>query len=148
MEKEKNRENLTTALLEYFEENEEVFNTVIEELDNWNSYLGDNRFYPMEMLPEFMDGRDVFDLLNQAYFGNDLDGGKDEHGHYPSFNPNRDYFRFDGYGNLESTDYVDYSDRLDEYFIAELLENAARLYLPFGITEIIAEYEDEEQGEE
>lgn len=42
---------------------------------------------------------------------------------YEAFNPNRDYFYFNGYGNLISSDYKDYSDKLDEYAIEEMSEN-------------------------
>lgn len=36
----------------YFEENEEIFNACIEELDSYNGYLGDDRYYPMDELDE------------------------------------------------------------------------------------------------
>ena len=42
---------------------------------------------------------------------------------YGMFNPNRNYFYFNGYGNLVSSDYKDYSDKLDEYAIEEMSEN-------------------------
>ena len=37
-------------ILEYFKNNEEIFNNCIEELDSYNGYLNDDRYYEMEML--------------------------------------------------------------------------------------------------
>lgn len=113
-------------IIEYFEENEEVFNSCIEELDSYNSYLGDDRYYEMEMLSEFYSGTDPINLLNRAYFGRDDENWHtDSHGRkiYDSFNPNRDYFRFNGYGNLVSSNYKDYSDKLDHYAVEDMSEN-------------------------
>lgn len=113
-------------IIEYFEENEDVFNSCIEELDSYNSYLGDDRYYEMEMLSEFYSGTDPINLLNRAYFGRDDENWHtDSHGRkiYDSFNPNRDYFRFNGYGNLVSSNYKDYSDKLDHYAVEDMSEN-------------------------
>lgn len=134
-------ENKKELLMELFEENEELFNDTIEELDSYNGYLGDNRYYEMEMLSEFYCGTDPVELLNRAYFGRDDDNyHTDASGNkllYDSFNPNRNYFRYNGYGNLCSTNYKDYSDHLDEYFINALIENYNHLYLDDEIINII-----------
>ena len=39
---------ITKEIIEYFKNNEEIFNECIEELDNYNGYLGDNRYYFMD----------------------------------------------------------------------------------------------------
>lgn len=116
-------------IIRYFEENTDDFNDCIEEMDAYNGYLGDDRYYSMGDLPELLRGEDPIDLLNRAYFGNDLDGGYIDTVRqiYGSFNPNRDYFRFNGYGNLESTNYKDYSDRLDSYAVEAMLENRGEI---------------------
>ena len=116
---------------DYFRENEEVFNTCIEELDSYNGYLGDDRYYEMEMLSEFYSGTDPIDILNRAYFGYDAECyTTDERGekHHGAFNPNREYFSFNGYGNLVSYDYKDYSAYLDDYAIEAILENRSDIY--------------------
>jgi hypothetical protein len=113
-------------IIEYFEQNEDMFNAAIEELDNYNGYLGDDRYYEMEMLLEFFRDADPVELLQRAYFGRDDDTWTtDSHGErvYGAFNPNREYFYFNGYGNLVSTNYIDYSDQLGMYVIAEMLEH-------------------------
>lgn len=127
-------------LIELFESNEELFNQTIEELDSYNGYLGDNRYYEMDMLSEFYHGTDPIELLSRAYFGydsetwhTDLSGNKT----YGAFNPNREYFHFNGYGNLVSSDYKDYSVYLDEGFIDDLIESQKHLYLDDEITAIL-----------
>lgn len=134
-------ENKKELLMELFENDDELFNATIEELDNYNGYLGDDRYYEMEMLPDLLSGKDIVDLLNMAYFGDDENYCIDQYGHkrYESFNPNRNYFYFNGYGNLCSANYKDYSCRLDNYFIDALLENYQHLYLDDSIINIIEE---------
>lgn len=131
---------LNKKLMELFQNDEDLFISTIEELDNYNGYLGDDRYYEMDMLPELLGGLNAIDLLNRAYFGRD-----DENWHtdargdkiYDSFNPNRNYFYFNGYGNLVSTNYKDYSAHLDDYFIDALIENQNYLYLDDEIKNIL-----------
>ena len=118
-------------IIAYFNDNEEIFNACIEELDSYNGYLNDDRYYEMEMLSDFYNGTDPIELLNRAYFGYDLDNWHtDSRGDkiYGAFNPNREYFSYNGYGNLISTDYKDYSAFLDEYAITAMNENRANIY--------------------
>lgn len=116
-------DEITADILAYFKENEEVFNDCIEELDRYNGCLTDDRWYNMDDLPEIVDTSDAFALLNMAYFGDDLDDWHtDENGQkqYNSFNPNREYVRFNGYGNLESSNWKDYRDHMDAYAVREM----------------------------
>ena len=122
----KTREQLTADIIQYFKDNEETFYSCIEELDAYNGYLGDDRYYEMYMLNEFYSNCSPLEVLERAYYGRDADSWTtDARGDrtYGEFNPNRDYFRYNGYGNLVSTDYPDYSDHLDEYLIDALQEN-------------------------
>ena len=121
------REEIIEKVLEYFDENEDEFTEAIEELDSYNGYLGDDRCYEMEYLDELFYGQDVLFILQRAYFGHDDDDySVDSLGdrHYGEFNPNRDYFYFNGYGNLVSTDYKDYTGYLDEWFAEKYLDVA------------------------
>lgn len=127
-------------LMELLENDEQLFNSTIEELDNYNGYLGDDRYYEMDMLPELLGGLSAIDLLNRAYFGRDDENWHtDAHGEkiYDSFNPNREYFYFNGYGNLVSANYKDYSAFLDNYFIDAIIENQNYLYLGDEIKNIL-----------
>lgn len=119
-------ENTIKKIIEFFNDNEELFNSCIEELDSYNGYLNDDRYYLMEELNEFYNGTDPIEILTRAYYGRDDDtwtmdaiGNKT----YGEFNPNRDYFYFNGYGNLVSSDYKDYSGHLDRYAIESMSEN-------------------------
>jgi hypothetical protein len=127
-------------LKELLKQDEQLFNTTIEELDSYNGYLGDNRYYSMDELNDLYSGTEPLELLQRAYFGRDNDtwttdssGAKT----YGEFNPNREYFTYNGYGNLVSSDYKDYSYLLDNYFIDELIESAEYLYLDDEIMNII-----------
>jgi hypothetical protein len=127
-------------LKELLEQDEQLFNAAIEELDSYNGYLGDNRYYCMEDINEFYRDSEPLELLQRAYFGRDDDTwSTDSSGDktYGEFNPNREYFTYNGYGNLVSSDYKDYSYLLDDYFIDDLIENAEYLYLDDEIMDII-----------
>ena len=119
-------EEITADIIEYFENNEDIFNDCIEELDSYNGYLGDDRYYPMDELDELHNGIEPSELLRRAFYGydeetytTDRDGDKT----YGAFNPNRDYFRYNGYGNLVSADYKDYSGMLEPFAIEVMREN-------------------------
>lgn len=116
----------TEKIIAYFEENEEIFNSCIEELDRYNGYLNDDRYYYMDELNELYSGTDPIKLLNRAYFGYDADNWHTDlsgNKQYGAFNPNREYFTFNGYGNFVSTNYKDYTGYLDEYVIEAMSEN-------------------------
>ena len=120
------KQNTIKKIIEYFENNEEIFNTCIEELDSYNGYLNDDKYYEMEMLNDIYHGSDPLEILERAYYGRDDDTWHtDAHGNkiYGEFNPNREYFYYNGYGNLVSSDYKDYSAHLDHYVIEDMSEN-------------------------
>lgn len=114
------------AIIAYFEENESVFNDCVEELDSYNGYLGDDRYYPMEELDELYTGSTPSEILARAFYGHDEETWTtDSSGNkqYGAFNPNRDYFTFNGYGNLVSADYKDYSAYLDKHAVDSMGSN-------------------------
>lgn len=122
------REAAISAIIEYFTENEDIFNACIEDLDSYNGYLGNDRYYSMEELDDLYCDYKPSEILYRAFFGYDEDTWHtDAHGQkeYGPFNPNREYFRFNGYGNLVSADYKDYSAQLDKYAVEAMAE-----YLP------------------
>ena len=127
-----NIENIKKMIIDYFNSNEETFNECIEELDNYNGYLDDRRYYPMEELNEFYHNTEPLELLYRTFYGHDEDNYTiDQSGNktYCEFNPNREYFSFNGYGNLVSSDYKDYSDLNDHWFIDSLLKNRENIYI-------------------
>lgn len=119
-------EEITADIIEYFENNEDIFNDCMEELDSYNGYLGDDRYYSMDELDELYNGIEPSELLRRAFFGYDEETyTTDSSGNktYGAFNPNRDYFRYNGYGNLVSADYKDYSGMLEPFAIEVMREN-------------------------
>jgi len=139
------KEALETRLFELFENDDELLTMCMEELDAWSGFLGDDRYYEMECLDEFYCDSKPLDFLYRVFYGYDYDTSDRAGGRYSEFNPNRAYFYYNGYGNLVSTDYKDYSDHLDDYFINELVERAGRLDLPEEVLDIMEEYETEEE---
>ena len=126
MNEKRTKKDIIADIIQYFKENEDVFNDCMEDLDSYNGYLGDDRYYDMEELNEFYSGQEPQEILFRAFYGFDADtwmtdssGNKE----YRAFNPNREYFYFNGYGNLVSSDYKDYSDKLDGYAVEAMIEN-------------------------
>lgn len=119
-------EEITAAIVEFFKENENDFDNCIEELDSYNGYLGDNRYYLMDELDEIYSGTEPSEILRRAFYGYDeetytTDGSGNKE--YGQFNPNREYFTYNGYGNLVSADYKDYTGFLDKYAVEAMSEN-------------------------
>lgn len=145
------RENTIKKIIEFFEENTDLFNNCIEELDSYNGYLGDDRCCPMEMLNDFYASQQPIDILYRAYYGRDDDTWHtDANGDkiYGEFNPNREYFYYNGYGNLVSTDYPDYSYKLDEYAIEEMSENRSYIDTIEDNDELSALFDELEEDDE
>ena len=123
-------EEVTADIIAFFQEHDDIYNDAIEELDNYNGYLGDDRYYSMDELNDLYSGIEPQEILLRAFYGFDDDSWHtDSSGNkiYEAFNPNRDYFYFNGYGNLVSSNYKDYSGQLDDYAIESMNEN--RLYI-------------------
>lgn len=141
-------EEITADIIDFFKANEDIFTDAIEELDSYNGYLGDDRYYAMDELDEFYTGTAPSEILFRAYYGRDEetyttngDGSKT----YGEFNPNRDYFRYDGYGNLVSTDHKDYSWRLDKYAVESMSENRSYIDSIEGDDELAALFDELEE---
>ena len=131
-----------------FEENEDIFNEVIEELDSWNGYLGDDRYYLMSDFDELHKWISPMEVLQRTFYGGD-DDTKDANGMRGEFNPNREYFFYNGYGNLCSTDYKDYSAHLDDYFVEAVLENFGHIWTDSDeLKQLVEAYEEAEENEE
>lgn len=144
MEKIRTREEIIQEIIEVFVGDEELFNECLEYLDGWNGYLGDDRWYDMEEIDVFLEDKKAEDLLNMTYFGKDEDGDT-------TFNPLRDFFKFNVYGNLVSTDFKKYSKwYLTEETVEEMLNARYDIYSiedNFELSELFDELEKLEEGE-
>lgn len=147
----KTAEEITADIIAYFENNEDAFNDCIEELDSYNGYLGDNRYYSMDELDEFYRDSNPLEILRRAYYGRDDDTWTtDSNGNktYGEFNPNRDYFYYNGYGNLVSCDYKDYTSLLDNYAIEAMAKNRCYIDSIDNDEELTALFDELEAAEE
>ena len=133
--------NLVDELLAYYKENMEDFNNDIEELDSWNGCLYDDKCFPMEELNEIYQCTEPLEILRRAFYGYDEPYTKDEQ--RKPFNPNRNYFYFNGYGNLVSINEKDYSSYLEQSFIQDIIDNRYNLSLSEGSQTLINDYEGE-----
>ena len=143
-------EEKINAIIEYFENNEETFNACIEELDSYNGCLGDDRYYEMEILDELYNGVNPTELLYRAFYGYDEDcytTDSDGNEHYEEFNPNREFFRYNGCGNLVSTDYKDYSAQLDRYAVEDMKDNRDYIDSIEADAELSALFDELEEAE-
>jgi hypothetical protein len=103
----------------------------------------------MEYLNEIYSDTEPLEIINRAFYGYDEDScAYDSHGEKVDgkFNPCRDYFHFDAYGNLVSSNYKDYSSYLDEYFIDELIDNRNKLDLDPELEELLDEAEEAKEN--
>lgn len=145
-----NKQKCMDAIIEYFENNEEVFNDCIEELDSYNGFLGEDRYYDMDELDEIYSGEDATEIIRRAFYGYDAETySTDSSGNktYGQFCPNRDFFTFNGYGNLVSADYKDYSDKLDHWTIESMAENRREICTidnDSELSELFDKYEETE----
>lgn len=149
--KPRSKEEIVNDILGYLRDNEDDFVELMEELDSWNGYLGDDRWYDMDELNEFYAGTKPIEILQRAYFGRDNDNWTiDHHGEKrnASFNPNRNYFSFNGNGNLVSSDYRDYSDYLTATTVLDAFKVRDNIYCPDALKEFFDELERAEAEEE
>lgn len=119
---------IINRIREYFEDNPEIFNTCIEQLDDYNGYLNGEHYYSMGEFDEICFGLTSTEIAFKIYYGFDADSyTTDSYGNksYTEFNPNRKYVSYNGLGNFISSDIKDYSACLDDDIINEMNENRA-----------------------
>lgn len=124
---------------EYLEENADVLNNLVEEINSENGDFEDDIFYPMYDLDELLSNQTPTEILFSASCGYDNDTSTDNR--HETFDATRDYFKFNGYGNLVSYSDIDYSDLIDD--VIDELENGV-VDLPDEIEDMIDSDEDEE----
>lgn len=64
-------EEITADIIDFLWANEDIYNEAMEELDSYNGYLGDDRYYSMDELDELYSGTEPSELLRRAYYGYD-----------------------------------------------------------------------------
>lgn len=92
----------------------------------------DDEVFSMDDFEEIVSGWKPLELAQRIFYGD--------------FNPNRDYFYFNGYGNLVSTDYPE--DLIDiSEIVSYIIENDDELF-DDEIREMLDEYNESEKEEE
>ena len=104
---------------------------------NCNEYFDktgyfDDRIYDMEEFDEMMSGVSPWNIATKIFYGD--------------FRPNDNYFKFDGYANLQSFDYI--SDEVDLEEIADYIIDNDEDFDNSDIREILNEENEEEEGGE
>lgn len=131
-----NMKTTYTDLINFFSDNADIYEDVIEELDSYDGYLTGERYYPMEDLETDLSGLNPIELINRL--SND-------------FSLNDEWYKWENNYTLISTHHKDYSDYLDSYFINDLLENYHQLYSVDEYPELLEMLENVERdlyGEE
>lgn len=98
-----------------------------EYCDQVNAY--DDTIYSMDEFNEIMSGQDADWIANRIYYGD--------------YNPTADYFRFNGYGNIESVFSFQLSEYIDTDTIAEWITEHENALYNDEIQEILDEFEED-----
>ena len=108
---EDSKRNLIEEIIDHLKEDDVLANRIVEQLDDYNGWLNEERWYPMEHLGEFLDGTDPVDAILMVQNG--------------QFNIHNDVFRQNVYGNLISANFYHYHDSID-FYLVEALSNYRR----------------------
>ena len=90
MRVERNENDYITRIKTYFNANKTELFEIVSQINSYDSSLQHLDFLYMEDLDMYLDGLTPTDIANKIFFGD--------------FNPNHEYFRFNGIENLESFD--------------------------------------------
>ena len=120
----------------------------------WNEYVRETSCYDDEIF-DFDTMEEMIENSSEGglYWVNRFFYGSDDYNSESGANPNRNYFTFNGYGNIESFDYIynSYSDTFNHIEIDDLInyiiENNESFYND-KIENILEEAQEEENEEE
>ena len=107
--------------------------SLCREINSYDGNLDQFDIFEMDEFDEMLEGKTPTEIVNSIRYG--------------GFASTDEYFRFNGYGNIESLSYADIEEELDSYLgeIADCIENGNYYnMLPDSIKAIIDEEEDEE----
>lgn len=126
MRVERNENDYITKIRTYFNANKTELFEVVSQINSYDSSLQHLEFLDMEDLDMYLDGLTPTDIANKIFFGD--------------FNPNHEYFRFNGYENLESLDEWELNkelfDNIDE-IIERIIDLKDEIELPEEIEDIL-----------
>lgn len=128
------REDVLNDIKTVFDNDNDLFNDCLEELDDHNSYLYDDRWIGMEEFNDCMCGQSPLDIILSI----DLE----------NFNPRDWYFRYDGYGHAVSSNHKDYSDWLSMSTIEDFAEHRNKIHSISSDSELNELYDELEECDE
>ena len=129
MRVERNENDYITRIKTYFNENKTELFEIVSQINSYDSSLQHLEFLYMEDLDMYLDGLTPTDIANKIFFGD--------------FNPNHEYFKFNGYENLESFDEWELNkelfDNIDE-IIERIIDLKDEIELPKEIENILENF--------
>ena len=129
MRVERNENDYITRIKTYFNANKTELFEIVSQINSYDSSLQHLEFLNMEDLDMYLDGLTPTDIANKIFFGD--------------FNPNHEYFRFNGYENLESFDEWELNkelfDNIDE-IIERIIDLKDEIELPKEIENILENF--------
>jgi len=133
---------------------EEKIMEIIKALDDseivslWNEYCYAANRYDDEIFDSYAL-EEMIDNSNEGglYWVSRFFYGSDDYSTEGSANPNRDFFQFDGYGNLKSFDYVynNFKDEFSYVYPEEMIDYMIENKESFGNDEIEEVFEEVEE---
>lgn len=121
------------AILDFLNDcNDEEILNIIRDINGYSGDYDNLVWYDMEEFDELCDSMKPWEVARACFYGN--------------FNPTHSYWRYNAYGNFESTDWLDY-DESDKEDIIDAIEHIPYSYLPDNIQNILdenGESEDED----
>ena len=129
MRVERNENDYITKIRIYFNTNKTELFEIVSQINSYDSSLQHLEFLYMEDLDMYLDGLTPTDIANKIFFGD--------------FNPNHEYFKFNGYENLESFDEWELNkelfDNIDE-IIERIIDLKDEIELPEEIENILENF--------
>ena len=106
---------------------------IVNDINSWNDQLDWLDFISMDFFDEYMEGKEPSWIANRIFYGD--------------FNPNDEYFTFNGYGNLVSYDEWEANKECENYIneiIDALIDNIDYIDTYSEILNLFEELEEEE----
>ena len=106
---------------------------VVSDINSWNNQLDWLDFISMDFFDDYMEGQEPSWIANRIFYGD--------------FNPNDEYFIFNGSGNLESYDEWEANKECEKYIdeiVDALIDNIDHIDTYSEILNLFEELEEEE----
>lgn len=120
--------------------NEDICTEIVDMAYSEDGTFEDDAFIDADTFWDVHSADDAQELVLRFFNGEDLDSRGQA-------NPNRDYFRYNGYENIESTDYPGdiYLDLLDNEIVDYIMEHLDDREYPDEVQKIIDKYFDDKE---